>query len=87
MVAVTVEQGGWGASAAAPAARLILSQWFGVERKLVVGSSQHAMTPTGPRSPIHRRVDDLAAPDAAAAQLSTRCCSRRHRPDASARCS
>jgi penicillin-binding protein 2 len=39
VVAVTVEQGGWGASAAAPAARLILSQWFNVEKKLVVGSS------------------------------------------------
>ncbi|MFL5820087.1 MAG: penicillin-binding protein 2 [Solirubrobacteraceae bacterium] len=39
VVAVTVEQGGWGASAAAPAARLILSQWFNVQKKLVVGSS------------------------------------------------
>jgi penicillin-binding protein 2 len=39
VVAVTVEQGGWGASAAAPAARLILSQWFNVAKKLVVGSS------------------------------------------------
>ena len=39
VVAVTVEQGGWGASAAAPAARLILSQWFGVEKKLVRGQS------------------------------------------------
>ena len=39
VVAVTVEQGGWGASAAAPAARLILSQWFNVAKQLVVGSS------------------------------------------------
>jgi len=39
VVAVTVEQGGWGASAAAPATRLILSQWFNVSKKLVVGSS------------------------------------------------
>ena len=39
VVAVTVEQGGWGASAAAPAARLILSQWFNVPAKLVVGQS------------------------------------------------
>ena len=40
VVAVTVEQGGWGASAAAPATRLILSQWFGVKKKLVVGQSR-----------------------------------------------
>jgi penicillin-binding protein 2 len=39
VVAVTVEQGGFGAQAAAPAARLILSQWFGVQKKLVRGSS------------------------------------------------
>jgi penicillin-binding protein 2 len=39
VVAVTVEQGGWGASAGAPAARLILSQWFNVAKRLVVGSS------------------------------------------------
>jgi penicillin-binding protein 2 len=39
VVAVTVEQGGFGAEAAAPAARLILSQWYGVKKRLVVGSS------------------------------------------------
>ena len=39
VVAVTVEQGGFGAAAAAPAARLILSQWFGVRKQLVVGTS------------------------------------------------
>ena len=39
VVAVTVEQGGFGAEAAAPAARLILSQWFGVDKKFVRGSS------------------------------------------------
>ena len=39
LVAVTVEQGGFGAQAAAPAARLILSQYFGVQKKLVTGSS------------------------------------------------
>jgi penicillin-binding protein 2 len=39
VVAVTVEQGGFGAEAAAPAARLILSQYFGVQRRLVVGAS------------------------------------------------
>ena len=35
VVAVTVERGGFGAEAAAPAARLILAQWFGVKKKLV----------------------------------------------------
>ncbi|MFL5975465.1 MAG: penicillin-binding transpeptidase domain-containing protein, partial [Solirubrobacterales bacterium] len=40
VVAVTIEQGGFGAEAAAPAARLILSQWFGVKKKLVRGSSR-----------------------------------------------
>jgi penicillin-binding protein 2 len=39
VVAVTIEQGGFGAEAAAPAARLILSEWFGVQRKLVRGAS------------------------------------------------
>ncbi|MDQ6749579.1 MAG: penicillin-binding protein 2 [Actinomycetota bacterium] len=39
VVAVTVEEGGFGAEAAAPATRLILSQWFGVEKKFVRGSS------------------------------------------------
>lgn len=39
VLAVTVEQGGFGAESAAPAARLILSQWYGVQKKLVRGSS------------------------------------------------
>jgi penicillin-binding protein 2 len=39
VVAVTVEQGGFGAEAAAPAARLILSEWFGVEKRLIRGAS------------------------------------------------
>jgi penicillin-binding protein 2 len=39
VVAVTIEQGGFGAEAAAPAARLILSDWFGVQKKLVRGAS------------------------------------------------
>jgi penicillin-binding protein 2 len=39
VVAVTVEQGGFGAESAAPAARLILSEWFGVKKKLVRGAS------------------------------------------------
>jgi penicillin-binding protein 2 len=41
LVAVTVEQGGFGAQAAAPAARQILSQWFfGKRGKFVVGASR-----------------------------------------------
>ena len=40
LVVVTVEKGGFGAEAAAPAARLILSHWFHVTPKLIRGSSQ-----------------------------------------------
>jgi penicillin-binding protein 2 len=40
VIAVTVEQGGFGAAAAAPAARLMLSQWFGLPKKWVAGNSQ-----------------------------------------------
>jgi penicillin-binding protein 2 len=39
VVVCTVEEGGFGAASAAPAARLILSKWFGVPPKLVRGSS------------------------------------------------
>ncbi|MCW3004234.1 MAG: hypothetical protein JWQ20_3532 [Conexibacter sp.] len=39
VVVCTVEQGGFGAEAAAPAARLILSKWFNVHPKFVKGSS------------------------------------------------
>jgi penicillin-binding protein 2 len=39
VVVCTIEQGGFGADAAAPAARLILSKWFGVQAKLVRGDS------------------------------------------------
>jgi penicillin-binding protein 2 len=39
VIAVTVEQGGFGAAAAAPAARLMLSQWFGLPRQWNPGSS------------------------------------------------
>ncbi|HMJ32496.1 MAG TPA: penicillin-binding transpeptidase domain-containing protein [Baekduia sp.] len=39
VVVVTVEQGGFGADAAAPAARLILSKWFGVAPRIVRGTS------------------------------------------------
>lgn len=40
VVAVTIERGGFGAQAAAPTARLILSDWFGVQKKVVTGSSR-----------------------------------------------
>lgn len=41
VVTVTVEQGGWGAQAAAPAARQILSQWFfGHRGRFVAGASR-----------------------------------------------
>jgi penicillin-binding protein 2 len=39
VIAVTIEQGGFGAEAAAPAARLIASQWFGKKGQFVAGSS------------------------------------------------
>jgi penicillin-binding protein 2 len=40
VVVVTVEEGGFGAETAAPAARLILSKWFGVgDKQFHVGSS------------------------------------------------
>jgi penicillin-binding protein 2 len=40
VIAVTVEQGGFGAETAAPIARLIASQWFGQPKKFVAGSSK-----------------------------------------------
>ena len=39
VIAFTVEAGGFGAAAAAPAVRLMLSQWFGVPKKWVAGTS------------------------------------------------
>jgi penicillin-binding protein 2 len=39
VVACTVESGGFGAQAAAPAVRLILSQWFGVRKEIISGNS------------------------------------------------
>jgi penicillin-binding protein 2 len=39
VVAATIESGGFGAESAAPAVRLILSQWFGAEKRVVTGSS------------------------------------------------
>ncbi len=39
VVAATVESGGFGAEAAAPAVRLILSQWFGVKKEIISGTS------------------------------------------------
>jgi len=40
VLAVTIEQGGFGAAAAAPAARLMLSEWFGLPRVFLPGQSQ-----------------------------------------------
>ncbi|CAB4880288.1 MAG: penicillin-binding protein 2 [Actinobacteria bacterium] len=40
VIVVTVEQGGFGAVSAAPAARLIASQWLGVKKRLVTGRSK-----------------------------------------------
>ena len=40
VIAITVEQGGFGAAAAAPAARLMLSEWFGLPEKWVAGASK-----------------------------------------------
>ncbi len=40
VIAMTVEKGGFGAAAAAPAVRLMLSKWFGVQPKLAVGTSK-----------------------------------------------
>jgi penicillin-binding protein 2 len=40
VIAVTVEQGGFGAETAAPVARLIASRWFGKPAKFVAGASK-----------------------------------------------
>ena len=40
VIAVTVEEGGFGAETAAPIARLMASSWFGVKGKFVAGSSK-----------------------------------------------
>ncbi|HEY1457710.1 MAG TPA: penicillin-binding transpeptidase domain-containing protein [Solirubrobacteraceae bacterium] len=40
VIAVTIEQGGFGDQAAAPVARLMASQWFGKPEKLVSGSNR-----------------------------------------------
>jgi len=40
VIAVTIEQGGFGDQAAAPAARLIASQWFGKSKTLVHGTNR-----------------------------------------------
>jgi len=40
VIAVTIEKGGFGAQAAAPAARLMLSQWFHLPKQLVAGKSR-----------------------------------------------
>jgi penicillin-binding protein 2 len=40
VIAVTVEEGGFGAETAAPIARLIASKWYGVKGKFVAGKSK-----------------------------------------------
>jgi len=40
VIAVTVEEGGFGAETAAPIARLIAAKWFGQPEKFVVGTSK-----------------------------------------------
>ncbi|HUB72557.1 MAG TPA: penicillin-binding protein 2 [Solirubrobacteraceae bacterium] len=40
VIAVTVEEGGFGAETAAPIARLIASQWYGKQKRFVAGSSK-----------------------------------------------
>jgi len=40
VVVTTVEEGGFGAEAAAPAARLLLSEWYGVPPRFVAGRSR-----------------------------------------------
>jgi penicillin-binding protein 2 len=40
VIAVTVEQGGFGAETAAPIARLMASEWFGQPLKFVAGTSK-----------------------------------------------
>jgi len=40
VVACTIEQGGFGAEAAAPAVRLILSKWFGIRGEVIAGTSR-----------------------------------------------
>jgi len=40
VTAVTVEQGGYGAEAAAPATRYILAEWFGLKKSFVKGASK-----------------------------------------------
>jgi len=40
LIAVTVEQGGFGAETAAPIARLVASQWFGQAKRFVSGASK-----------------------------------------------
>ena len=39
VIAMTIAQGGFGAAAAAPAVRLMLSEWFGIKKQFIVGSN------------------------------------------------
>ena len=48
VIAVTVEQGGFGAETAAPIARLMASQWFHKPKKFVAGELGHLLMPLSP---------------------------------------
>ena len=39
VIAMTIEKGGFGAAAAAPAVRLMLSQWFGIKKQFIAGTN------------------------------------------------
>ena len=67
VVVVTIEQGGFGAETAAPAARLILSQWFDLnDTQFHAGSSADAMSAT-PDHPAGLRAAAPARPAGVAA--------------------
>ena len=73
VVAATIESGGFGAESAAPAVRLILSQWFGVEKRVVQGMLEDAIERDA--DPAQRRPGH--DPFAGRGCCSTRgCCSR-----------
>jgi penicillin-binding protein 2 len=40
VIALTIEKGGFGDQAAAPAVRLMLSQWFGIKKQVIAGTSK-----------------------------------------------
>ena len=74
VIAVTIEQGGFGAAAAAPAARLMLSQWFGLPKQFLPGTEPRPLmgmraiqTPQHGRDPATARAARSADPPRRAA--------------------